>query len=134
MLRGFGHLVVPQPERRILGAIWSSSLFPGRAPAGKALVTVFLAGSRDPAAFDLADDELLAAASRDLAAAFGTPTDVELIRVTRYARAIPQYDLDHRSRIQALLRAEERLPGLTFLGSYRGGVSVGDVVRSAILR
>jgi protoporphyrinogen/coproporphyrinogen III oxidase len=134
MLRGFGHLVVPQPERRILGAIWSSSLFPGRAPAGKALVTVFLAGSRDPAAFDLADDELLAAASRDLAAAFGTQTDIELIRVTRYAQAIPQYDLDHRSRIQALLRAEERLPGLTFLGSYRGGVSVGDVVRSAILR
>jgi oxygen-dependent protoporphyrinogen oxidase len=133
-LRGFGHLVVPQPERRILGAIWSSSLFPGRAPAGKTLLTVFLAGSRDPAAFDLADDELLAAASRDLGAALGTGTDVELIRVTRYARAIPQYDLDHRGRMEALLRAEGRLPGLTFLGNYRGGVSVGDVVRSAILR
>jgi oxygen-dependent protoporphyrinogen oxidase len=97
-------------------------------------VTVFLAGSRDPAAFDLADDELLAAASRDLAAALGIGADVELVRVTRYARAIPQYDLDHRGRIEALLRAEGRLPGLTFLGSYRGGVSVGDVVRSATLR
>ena len=132
-LRGFGHLVVPQPERRILGAIWSSSLFAGRAPAGKTLLTVFLAGSRDPAAFDLSDEELLAAASRDLAAALGTGTDVELVRVTRYVRAIPQYDLDHRGRMETLLHAEGRLPGLTFLGNYRGGVSVGDVVRSATL-
>jgi oxygen-dependent protoporphyrinogen oxidase len=124
---------VPQPERRILGAIWSSSLFAGRAPAGKTLLTVFLAGSRDPAAFDLSDEELLAAASRDLAAALGTGTDVELVRVTRYVRAIPQYDLDHRGRMETLLHAEGRLPGLTFLGNYRGGVSVGDVVRSATL-
>jgi oxygen-dependent protoporphyrinogen oxidase len=131
-LRGFGHLVVPQPERRILGAIWSSSVFPGRAPAGRSLLTVFLGGARDPQALDLADDELLAVASRDLAAALDIPADFTIVRVTRYARAIPQYDLDHRSRLDALARAEARLPGLTFLGSYRGGVSVGDVVQSAL--
>jgi oxygen-dependent protoporphyrinogen oxidase len=131
-LRGFGHLVVPQPERRILGAIWSSSVFPGRAPAGRSLLTVFLGGARDPQALDLADDELLAVASRDLAAALDIPADFTIVRVTRYVGAIPQYDLDHRSRLDALARAEARLPGLTFLGSYRGGVSVGDVVQSAL--
>ena len=131
-LRGFGHLVVPQPERRILGAIWSSSVFPGRSPAGRSLLTVFLGGARDPQALDLADDDLVAIASRDLAAALAIPADFAAVRVTRYVRAIPQYDLDHRRRIDALARAEAQLPGLTFLGSYRGGVSVGDVVRSAL--
>jgi oxygen-dependent protoporphyrinogen oxidase len=131
-LRGFGHLVVPQPERRILGAIWSSSVFPGRAPAGRSLLTVFLGGARDPQALDLTDDDLVAIASRDLAAALDIPADFTIVRVTRYARAIPQYDLDHRSRLDALARAEARLPGLSFLGSYRGGVSVGDVVQSAL--
>jgi oxygen-dependent protoporphyrinogen oxidase len=131
-LRGFGHLVVPQPDRRILGAIWSSSIFAGRAPAGKSLLTVFLGGARDPGAIDLADGELLEVASRDLAAALGIPADFTVVRVTRYSRAIPQYDREHRARLDSLARAEARLPGLSFLGSYRGGVSVGDVVRAAI--
>ncbi len=131
-LRGFGYLVVPQVERRILGAIWSSSIFPGRAPAGKSLLTVFLGGARDPLAIDLDDAGLLALASRDLEAAMQLPADFEVLRVTRYAHAIPQYDADHRIRIAALARAEARLPGLSFLGSYRGGVSVGDVVRAAL--
>ncbi len=130
-LEGFGHLVVPQPGRRILGAIWSSSLFPGRAPQGRALFTIFLGGARDPAAIDLSDRELLAAATRDLSAV-GLPASFEPIRVTRYARAIPQYDLAHADRIAVLEETERRIPGLSFLGSYRGGVSVGDVVRSAL--
>ena len=131
-LHGFGHLVVPQPDRRILGAIWSSSIFAGRAPAGRSLLTVFLGGARDPGAIDLADEELLEVASRDLAAALEIPADFAVVRVTRYVRAIPQYDREHRGRLESLGRAESRLPGLSFLGSYRGGVSVGDVVRAAL--
>ncbi len=129
---GFGHLVVPQPGRRILGAIWSSSLFAGRAPADRALYTVFLGGARDPGAIGLADEEVVEIASRDLSAALGTGEKFDPVRITRYSRAIPQYDLEHRRRLEALSRAEERLPGLSFLGSYRGGIAVGDVVRSAL--
>ena len=128
---GFGHLVVPQPDRRILGAIWSSSLFPGRAPSGRSLYTVFLGGARDPGALGLLDGALVDVASRDLAAA-GLPPVIEAVRVTRYVGAIPQYDLDHTKRMDALTETERRHPGLTFLGNYRGGVSVGDVVRSAL--
>jgi oxygen-dependent protoporphyrinogen oxidase len=129
---GFGHLVVPQPGCRILGAIWSSGLFASRAPAGRALFTVFLGGARDPAALSLAGGDVVEIASRDLSAALVTREKFDPVRITRYPRAIPQYDLDHRSRLEALSRAEARLPGLSFLGSYRGGIAVGDVVRSAL--
>jgi len=131
-LRGFGHLVVPQPGRRILGAVWSSNLFPGRAPLGRALFTVFLGGARDPGALELSDDELIALCSRDLAAVLAIPAALEPLRVTRYARAIPQYDMEHGKRMDLLAETERRLPGLSFIGSYRGGISVGDVVRSAL--
>ena len=130
-LRGFGHLVVPQAGRRILGAVWSSNLFSGRAPAGESLVTVFLGGSRDPAAIDLSDEDLLATATRDLEAAFDTRMELEPVRVTRYPRALPQYDFAHGERVAHLARAELAMPGLTILGNFRGGVSVGDVVRNA---
>ena len=129
---GFGHLVAPQVGRRILGAVWSSNLFPGRAPAGASLYTVFLGGARDAPAVDLPDGELATLASRDLNAALRRTDAFEAIRVTKYASAIPQYDAGHRGRIETLLAAEARFPGLEFLGSYRGGISVGDVVRSAL--
>jgi oxygen-dependent protoporphyrinogen oxidase len=130
-LEGFGHLVVPQKDRRILGAIWSSALFPGRAPEGRALFTVYLGGARDPGALDLSDDALVGVASHDLAAV-GLPRSPDLVSVTRYPAAIPQYEFGHGGRIEKLAETERRNSGLTFLGSYRGGVAVGDVVRSAV--
>jgi oxygen-dependent protoporphyrinogen oxidase len=130
-LRGFGHLVAPAPGRRVLGAVWSSSLFPDRAPAGETLLTVFVGGSRDPEAAGRTDGELEEIASRELAADLGARRPPRLLRATRYARALPQYDFAHGALLSELLRAEAALPGLTFLGNYRGGVSVGDVVKSA---
>jgi protoporphyrinogen/coproporphyrinogen III oxidase len=128
---GFGHLVVPQEGRRILGAVWSSSLFPGRAPDGQALVTVFLGGERDPEASALSDGELAKVAAKDTAAALRARDEPRPVSITRYSRSIPQYVAGHLARIEVLARAESRWPGLVFLGNYRGGVSVGDVVKQA---
>jgi oxygen-dependent protoporphyrinogen oxidase len=131
-LHGFGHLVVPQAGRRILGAVWSSSLFSGRAPEGQALVTVFLGGARDPDAAALSDGELAAIAAREIAATLGARQEPRLVSITRYSRSIPQYTAGHGARMKTLEQAEARWPGLTFLGNYRGGVAVGDVVGQAI--
>jgi oxygen-dependent protoporphyrinogen oxidase len=129
---GFGHLVVPSPGRRILGAVWTSCLFPGRAPLGETLLTAFAGGSRDPAAAALPDDRLLEVAARELSASLGAKGAPRLVRITRYTHALPQYGLDHESRMSTLAAAEARLPGLSFLGNYRGGISVGDVIRNAL--
>jgi oxygen-dependent protoporphyrinogen oxidase len=131
-LEGFGHLVCNGPGRRILGAVWSSSLFPGRAPAGQALMTVFMAGARDPGAIKLSDHELTELAARDLASQGLVREAGRALLVTRWRHAIPQYERGHEQRIAELAGAEARWPGLHFLGNYRGGVSVGDVVRAGI--
>lgn len=131
-LAGFGHLVAASPRRRILGAVWSSSLFAGRAPAGRALLTVFLGGSRDPLALELTDDELVAAAARDLSEEGLVRGEPEPVLVTRWPRAIPQYERGHAARMEALAEAERRFPGLRLTGNYRGGVSVVDVLRSGL--
>ncbi len=131
---GFGHLVVPQEGRRILGAVWSSSLFSGRAPDGQALATIFLGGARDPEAEGLSDEDLSEIAARDTSAALGAGEGPKPVSVTRYARSIPQYVAGHLGRIDSVARAESRWPGLGFIGNYRGGVSVGDVVKQAGLQ
>ena len=129
-LDGFGHLVCNGPGRRILGAVWSSSLFAGRAPEGEVLLTVFMGGSRDPGAMKLSDYELTELAGRDLVSEGLVRGPARAILLTRWRQAIPQYERGHEERIAELARAESRWPGLHLLGNYRGGVSVGDVVRS----
>jgi len=131
-LHGFGHLVVPTHDRRVLGAVWSSCLFAGRAPEGRVLVTAFVGGARDSATPSLPDADLAELAGRELAVSLGAGSPASLVRVTRYARALPQYDLDHESRMQAVAHAEARMPGLSLIGNYRGGISVGDVVRHGL--
>ncbi|MEP6767689.1 MAG: protoporphyrinogen oxidase [Acidobacteriota bacterium] len=131
-LGGFGHLVVPAPGRRVLGAVWSSSLFPGRAPEGEFLVTAFAGGARDPGAADLPEEALARTAGGELRRSVGAASDPRLVAWTRWPRAIPQYEIGHEHRMAVLARAESRWPGLAFLGSYRGGISVGDVVKSAL--
>jgi oxygen-dependent protoporphyrinogen oxidase len=131
-LRGFGHLVVPRPGRRILGAVWASALFPGRAPEGETLIAAFAGGTRDPSAADLSDEALSELAAAELSDALGARRAPRLLRATRWRRAIPQYTIGHAARAARIAEAERALPGLQLLGNYRGGVSVGDVVRNAL--
>lgn len=131
-LHGFGHLTVPDPESRVLGAVWSSSLFAGRAPAGQTLITAFLGGERDGGAALLADEEIQRIAAREVGRTLGARREPRVLLLTRYERSIPQYAAGHAARMEALARAEARFPGLSLIGNYRGGVSVGDVVRAAM--
>jgi len=131
--RGFGHLLLPRRGEPVLGAVWSSALFPGRAPEGWVLLTFFLGGRRNPAAAELDDAGVAAAVSADAQRALGAGSPPQLVRTTRYASAIPQYEAGHGGRVRALAEAEAALPGLRFLGNYRGGISVGDVVENAII-
>jgi oxygen-dependent protoporphyrinogen oxidase len=132
MLHGFGHLAVPSPGRRVLGAVWSSALFAGRAPEGEELLTVFLGGACDPGAVDLPDAALVETAGREVGEALDLTELPRVVSIERWKHAIPQYEIGHRGRMESLSRTEARWPGLRFLGSYRGGVSVGDVVRNGL--
>ncbi|HMF07972.1 MAG TPA: protoporphyrinogen oxidase, partial [Thermoanaerobaculia bacterium] len=78
------------------------------------------------------DAALVETAGRDLAAVLGVRGAPQAIGVTRYKQALPQYELGHLDRMRALDDAERACPGLTLLGNYRGGVSVGDVVLNAV--
>ena len=129
-LAGFGHLTAFEGVRRILGAVYASTLFPGRAPAGRVLLTVFFGGARDPYAPDLPDATLLEIAAEDLFLSLAVKGEPQLVGIRRYARAIPQYDRGHGNRIRSVERAEQALTGLELIGNYRGGISVGDVVAS----
>jgi oxygen-dependent protoporphyrinogen oxidase len=129
-LDGFGFLAPRREGMRVLGGLFSSSLFAERAPTGKVLVSAFIGGTTDPGAAALGDKELLDRVTADLARALGIRGAPGFVRITRYERAIPQYTLGHLERIAALDSAVEALPGLFLQASWRAGVSVADCIRN----
>jgi oxygen-dependent protoporphyrinogen oxidase len=129
-LDGFGFLVPRRENRQILGSLWNSSLFPGRAPEGGLALTVFVGGSRQPENARWPEDKLFGVVAEELQALLGLPRP-DLQRIFRWPRAIPQYQVGHRQLIAAVEACEARHPGLYLGGNFRGGISVADCVKSA---
>lgn len=130
-LDGFGFLVPRVERRRILGSLFSSTLFAGRAAGDAVLLTTFLGGRRNPEVAAQSDDEIGRTVTGELAELVGASGAPRLCAVTRWREAIPQYTLGHLERMERALAAERALPGLFLCSSYRGGVSVGDCIKSA---
>ena len=131
-LDGFGMLVPAVEDRHILGTIFSSSLFPDRAPAGRVLLTTFVGGARQPELASLPDDEIERLVRNDLAALLGVEGTPVFRRVIRWPRAIPQYNLGYGEIVSALEKLEAAHPGLHFVGNYRGGIAAGQCIRNGL--
>jgi protoporphyrinogen/coproporphyrinogen III oxidase len=130
-LDGFGFLVPPSERLNILGCVWNSSLFKGRAPEGKVLLTLFIGGARNPDAARLAEAEMVSLAHSELQRVLGISGEPRLIAITRWERAIPQYNLGHAARVRRIEGLLDEIPGLRLIGNYLHGVSTGDCVREA---
>ena len=120
-LDGFGFLV-PEIERMdILGTLFSSTLFPGRAPAGKVLLTTFVGGERNPE-LALGDEEFLCRKVTDqLSSLLGIRGQPVFQRVKTWRKAIPLPDVGFEERKKAAETLQNTNPGLSFSGSHITG-------------
>jgi oxygen-dependent protoporphyrinogen oxidase len=125
-LDGFGYLIPAVEKRKILGTIWSSVLFPGRAPEGHAAFTTFVGGSRQPELTQGTDAEILASTTSELRDIMGITGEPAYTRLLRWDRAIPQYALGYHRTLETIDHTERDVPGLFFCSNYRGGIAVGD--------
>lgn len=129
-LDGFGCLLPGLEKRRVLGVLFSSSMFEGRAPQGHVLLTTFIGGRRHPELPGMQEAQIAALAHAEHGALLGTRGAPLWQEVTRWPRAIPQYTLGHLSRVARAQVIEKALPGVHLCASWLGGVAVGDCVRN----
>ncbi len=128
---GFGFLVPRGQGPRILGALWTSSIFGGRAPEGRFLATVMIGGAHDPAAVELGDAELTAIILSDLATTMGIEARPYFVRVIRHRLGIPQYTMGHSERLARIGSILEQHPGLWLSGNSYHGISVNACIEEA---
>jgi oxygen-dependent protoporphyrinogen oxidase len=132
-LDGFG-VLVPRVERemRILGTLFTSSIFPGRAPAGEVLLTTFVGGMRSPELAGKEKEELFEIVHQDLGKLLGASSPPVFRKHVFWKHAIPQYLMGYENVLEVMTRMESKMSGWFMAGNYRGGVSVGDAAASGI--
>jgi oxygen-dependent protoporphyrinogen oxidase len=129
-LDAFGFVVPVIEGRELIACTFSHVKYPGRAPAGSALIRVFSGGALAARMTELDDDALVASARRELGELLGIRAAPTLIRVSRHARAMPQYHLGHLARVAAIEDAVAALSGLALAGNAYRGVGIPDCVHS----
>jgi oxygen-dependent protoporphyrinogen oxidase len=129
-LDGFGLLVPEVEQRRLLGTLFSSSLFPGRAPEGCVALTSFTGGARSPELVKLGEAELRKLVQEELRELLGVRGAPVFFNVHRWPRAIPQYQVGY-ARFKAMLVAVEAgAPGLHIGGNVRDGISLANCIEA----
>jgi len=130
-LDGYGFLIPRREKRNILGFMWSSSIFPGRAPDGKALLTVMAGGARNPEIGALSEEEIIPLVLEELRVTMGITAEPEFLRAKCHAKAIPQYTIGHALRLAEIDDAIGKIPGLFLTGNAYRGVAMADCILQA---
>jgi hypothetical protein len=129
---GFGMLIPKIEGFKILGTIFSSSLFPNRAPAGHLTLTSYIGGQRYPELALLPAEKLVALTCEDLRVLLGVTGKPVFQHCVLYPKAIPQYNVGYGRYRELMNEIENRAAGLFFAGHYRDGVSLGDSILSGV--
>jgi len=129
-LDGFGMLAPNIERREILGALFNSSLYEGRAPSGQSLITVMIGGSRRPDLASKAESELTTIATQELAQLLGLKGDPIFAKLSSWPRAIPQYTIEFGPWAQTLRNLETDVDGLHFGGHAIDGIAMGACLMS----
>ncbi len=127
---GFGMLIPGVEGFNILGAIFSSALFPNRAPAGHLTLTIYVGGERQPELAALPPEKLYPLVTADLRRLLGVRGEPTFAHSVFWPRAIPQYNVGYGRFRARMTELEQQAPGLLLAGSYRDGVSLSDSIVS----
>lgn len=132
-LDGFGFLVPKLENRKILGTLFSSTLWPHTVPQGKVLLRTMVGGGRQPILAEYSEPDLVDLVRGELSELLGVRGDPEYVHIARHARGIPEYPVGHHDTVRRL-KTQLDGTGLHLAGNAWDGIGVNDCVAAALPR
>jgi oxygen-dependent protoporphyrinogen oxidase len=130
-LDGFGFLIPEKENKKFLGAIWSSVLFPNRSPADVATFTIFVGGTRNSDLVKGDEEKLIEQVLKEFMEIMKINSIPVHFAKRYWHKAIPQYNIGYIEHEKYFEEFENMNPGFFLSGNYRGGISVGDCIKNS---
>lgn len=127
-LDGFGYMVPRREGLETICTFWNSSLFPGRAPAGKVVITSFAGRSISRNGLVSSEETCARTVEAENTKALGIMGSPQDRVIWKEPRALPQYNVGHAQRVLQIQRYLQSTPNLSLVGNFLKGRSVGDCV------
>jgi oxygen-dependent protoporphyrinogen oxidase len=129
-LAGHGYVIPRVEQREALACTWTSSKFPHRAPSGAALLRVFIGRAGRTQSLVSDENRLREIAVKEVADTLAIRTEPIFTRVHRWPNAMPQYNLGHPARLQAIQSQIDLQPGIYLAGAAYEGIGIPDCIHS----
>ena len=130
---GFGYLAPEQEQRFALGALFSTHMFPGRAPEGYQLMEALVGGRRHPERLELSDTELIEGVLADLKDLMALPPKPAFATVLRPSSGIPQMEEGYTDLLKWRQALGSSHPSLHICGFGWQGIGMNDMTKEAKL-
>ncbi|TWT93563.1 protoporphyrinogen oxidase [Neorhodopirellula pilleata] len=137
MPKTFGFVVPPKEQRSVLAGSFASEKFPQRAPDDHVIIRAFVGGVLNPQILENSDDEIVRIVARELGDLIGLQSpdrvidEAAFVRVVRWNRAMPQYEIGHLEKTNAIESAMAKIPGIELRTNAIGGVGIAPVIGAA---
>jgi oxygen-dependent protoporphyrinogen oxidase len=128
---GFGYLIPDRENRFTLGTLFSSNMFPARAPGGCSLIEVLVGGRRHPERTELDDQELLDHAQQDIRDILKITQQPVHLKILRNSSGIPQPEQGYSELLHWRNKLTGKHKGLFVCGFGWDGIGINDMIRTA---
>lgn len=131
-MNGFGFVVPRREGRKIIASTWSSTKFPGRAPAGHVLIRAFIGGAHHEDIIHRDDADLITLVREELRSIMGIQAEPVVAKAFRWVKANPQYNIGHLDRVAEIEKETKKHPGFFLTGAAYRGVGIPDCIRQGM--
>jgi len=128
---GFGYLAPESEHCFSLGALFSSRMFPGRAPQGHVLLEALVGGRRHPERLELSDDKISDRVYQELKELIDLPEPPVYSRVLRPKSGIPQLEQGYPGLLAWRKNLHDNDTTLHLCGFGWQGIGINDMHKEA---
>lgn len=126
---GTGFVVSRNSDFSITACTWTHRKWPHTAPKGKVLLRCYVGRVGEEAIVEQSDTVIKRVVMDDLKKIMDITQEPDFALITRWKKAMPQYNVGHKDRIKAVKDSLcKQMPGVFLAGSSYEGLGVPDCI------